>query len=424
MVKIKTQIAIVGTGAGGAMVAQELARAGKDVVMIERGPDMATFAEKEELELARDLYQEEGRYPRTEEGYAILRGLNVGGTTELAIGHGVRAFEEDFKSLGIDLREAFEETEAELGVTPMPREHIGPNAALLTQAAEALNMEITTWNKFIDFDRCTHCGRCVITCPIGAKWSSNQVIKKLRNRDNVFLLSKAMVTRIHISGGRATGVVCETAKGALEIIADDTILCAGGLGTPVILQKSGIEAGGALFLDIFPIVYGRSALFQADPEPSMPTIFNEHRECGYVLSPHVDVALMFQGIKGWFGDRPPYGIMVKTSDDNEGRVDAQGRVFKHLTKADRWRLSAGEREAKKILMQIGVKPDDITVSGLVGGHPGGTAAIGDVVDPDLACKTVKSLYVCDASVFQRSPGRPPIVTICALAKWLGRSLLQ
>jgi choline dehydrogenase-like flavoprotein len=418
----KAEIVVIGTGAGGAMAAQELARAGRDVTMIDRGPDMSRFEGLEEMALGRLLYQHEGRFPKTEEGYSLLKGLNVGGTTELAIGHGMRVFEDEFKALGIDLGEAFEETETELNITEMPESHIGPNAALLTDAAESLNMSISTWTKFIDFDRCVHCGQCVITCPYNAKWSANWVIDSFREQENVRLMSETTVERITVKGGRATAVVCESAAGPMEIEAETIILSAGGLGTPVILQRSGIDAGNALFLDIFPIVYGRSKRFKAALEPSMPTIFNEDKDCGYVLSPHVDVALMFQGIKGWFGDRPPYGIMVKTGDDNYGGVDARGRVFKTLSDADRKRIDSGVAEAKLIFEQVGVKPQDITISELTGGHPGGTAAIGEVVNPDLACKTVRNLYVCDSSVIPKAPGRPPIVLICALAKWLGKTL--
>ncbi|PID39452.1 MAG: hypothetical protein CR984_06935 [Proteobacteria bacterium] len=424
MQKLKTEYAIVGTGAGGAMLAQELARAGKDVVMIERGVGMSSFAHMEELDLGRELYQDTGKYPRTQEGYSILKGLNVGGTTELAIGHGMRVFEDEFRAMGIDLHEAFHETETELGIVPMPDAHIGPNAALLTEAAESLNMGITTWTKFIDFDRCTHCGRCVISCPINAKWSANWILDGLRERENVRLLTETRVQTVITEQGCAAGLRCEAVSGPMEVRAERVILSAGGLGTPVILQNSGIEAGQSLFLDIFPIVYGRSPLFTARLEPSMPTIFNEYENRGYVLAPHVDVALMFQGIRGWFGDAPPYGIMVKTSDDNHGRVDRQGRVFKTLTDADKKRIADGKREALEIMHAAGVPSDTITVSELVGGHPGGTAAVGDVINPDLSCKSMKNLFVCDASVFPRSPGRPPIVTICALAKWLGRQLIQ
>lgn len=422
MNRVRSEAVVVGTGAGGAMVAQELARAGKDVVIVEQGPDMLRFAGMEALDLGRALYQENGRYPKTREGYSLLKGINTGGSTVLAVGHGVRCLENKFKVLGIDLEEAFQETEEELGVCQMPDRHIGPNAGLLIQAAEAMNLSITRWAKFIDFDRCTHWGRCVLTCPIGAKWSSNRVIDKLRVMDNVRVLTETKVRAVIISRGRATGVACETATDPLEISADRTILCAGGLGTPVILQNSGIAAGRRLFLDVFRIIYGRSTNFTSAPEPCMPVVFEENNNRGYLLFPYVDITLMLQGIKGWFGDRPPYGIMVKLKDDHQGGIDKNGLVSKSLTKKDRRRLAEGEALAGRILQQAGVLSNAITVSEPAGGHPGGSAAIGDVVDADLKCKSVKDLYVCDAGVFPESPGRPPIVTICALGKWLGKRL--
>ncbi|MBE9569211.1 MAG: GMC family oxidoreductase [Proteobacteria bacterium] len=421
--RIQTQIAIVGTGAGGAMVAQELACADKELVIIEQGSDTSRLAGMDEMELGRQLYQENGRFPKSEEGIPYYRALNIGGTTEIAIGSGVRSLEDELKSLGIDLREEFAETEDELGLTPMVEEHIGPNAKLLTGAAESLGMEMTRWPKFIDFERCTYCGKCVITCPTGAKWSAKGVIKKLTTMGNVRLLSETRVKSVNVCNGCATGVVCETNNGSLEVQAEKTILAAGGLGTPVVLRNSGIEAGKALFLDLYTVVYGRSPDFLPNLEPSMPTVFAEHYDRGYVLAPHVDVVLMFQGLKKWFGDRPPYGIMVKTRDSNAGSVDENGRVSKRLTDNDRNRLSTGGELAKKILIQAGVEPETITITGPYGGHPGATAAIGEVVNPNLECRSVKGLYICDGSVLPVSPGLPPILTIASLAKWLGKLLI-
>ncbi|MDZ7832044.1 MAG: FAD-dependent oxidoreductase [Desulfobacterales bacterium] len=419
---IRAEAVVVGTGAGGAMVARELVRAGKDVVIVEQGPDMSRFAGMKELELGRALYQENGKYPKTREGYSLLRGINMGGSTVLAAGHGVRCLEDKFGGLGIDLEETFRETETELGLRPMPDRHIGPNAALLNRSAKALKLSVTRWDKFIDFDRCTHCGQCTLTCPMGAKWSSSRVMDKLRLMDNVRVLTGTKVMAVVVSGGRAIGVSCETAAGPIEISADLTILCAGGLGTPVILQNSGISSGSHLFLDVFRIVYGRSTNFTAAAEPCMSTVIEEHSGRGYILFPYADAALMFEGVKGWFGDRPPYGIMVKAKDDHIGTIDRNGRVSKFLTDEDRRRLSHGEALAGKILQQAGAPISALTVSEPAGGHPGGTAAIGEVVNPDLECKSVGNLYVCDASVFPESPGRPPIVTICALGKWLGKRL--
>jgi choline dehydrogenase-like flavoprotein len=56
-----------------------------------------------------------------------------------------------------------------------------------------------------------------------------------------------------------------------------------------------------------------------------------------------------------------------------------------------------------------------------GAHPGGTAAIGQVVDKDLQTR-IESLFVYDASVVSTSPGLPPILTIVALSKRLGKKL--
>ena len=52
-----------------------------------------------------------------------------------------------------------------------------------------------------------------------------------------------------------------------------------------------------------------------------------------------------------------------------------------------------------------------------GAHPGGSAAIGEVVDVNLET-SIRGLFVCDASVLPKSPGKPPILTILALSKRL------
>lgn len=113
--------------------------------------------------------------------------------------------------------------------------------------------------------------------------------------------------------------------------------------------------------------------------------------------------------------------MVKTKDDAAGRVDAGGDVSKPVTEADRARLDAGAAAARRILTGIGAKRGSAVVTRVQGAHPGGTAAIGRVVDADLATG-VEGLYVCDASVLPEAPGMPPIVTIVALAKRLARHL--
>ncbi|MDD2657995.1 MAG: GMC oxidoreductase, partial [Candidatus Pacebacteria bacterium] len=69
----------------------------------------------------------------------------------------------------------------------------------------------------------------------------------------------------------------------------------------------------------------------------------------------------------------------------------------------------------------GAAAETIVTTKVRGAHPGGTAAIGEVVDKNLQTK-IKNLYVADASVLPKSPGLPPIVTIVALAKRLAKRI--
>ena len=54
-------------------------------------------------------------------------------------------------------------------------------------------------------------------------------------------------------------------------------------------------------------------------------------------------------------------------------------------------------------------------------HPGGTCAMGKVVDDNLKTR-LDNLYVCDASVVPVPFGIPPTLTCLALSKRLGRHL--
>jgi choline dehydrogenase-like flavoprotein len=111
------------------------------------------------------------------------------------------------------------------------------------------------------------------------------------------------------------------------------------------------------------------------------------------------------------------GIMVKIQDENLGKVNGDGRFEKTPTAEDIRKLDEGAGMAKEILMEAGIREKDIIFTGPRAAHPGGSAAIGEVVDKNLETE-IKNLFVCDASVLPKSSGAPPIVTIIALAKRL------
>ena len=87
------------------------------------------------------------------------------------------------------------------------------------------------------------------------------------------------------------------------------------------------------------------------------------------------------------------------------------------------RLAEGSAAAGAILAKAGVDPTTITSTVFRGAHPGGTAAIGEVVDKNLQTE-IEGLYVGDASVIPWAPGKPPILLILALALRLANHLIE
>jgi len=115
------------------------------------------------------------------------------------------------------------------------------------------------------------------------------------------------------------------------------------------------------------------------------------------------------------------GLMTKIRDECTGQVYQDGSVSKRVTEKDRQKLNEGAEISREILKKAGARSTVVSKL-MVGAHPGGTAAVGTVVDKDLQTE-VNNLFVCDASVLPTSPGMPPILTIVALGKRLAKTLV-
>ena len=120
-------------------------------------------------------------------------------------------------------------------------------------------------------------------------------------------------------------------------------------------------------------------------------------------------------------DKKLIGMMTKIVDERAGTVFADGSVSKPVTATDQARLKRGSERCREIMIKAGADPKSIVVSKAEGAHPGGTAAIGEVVDQNLETH-ISGLFVCDASVLPVAPGLPPMLTIGALAKYLAKKL--
>jgi choline dehydrogenase-like flavoprotein len=115
-------------------------------------------------------------------------------------------------------------------------------------------------------------------------------------------------------------------------------------------------------------------------------------------------------------------MMIKIKDEPSGKV-TQKNVIKFNTAEDIALLAEGSAIAGSILTEAGVDPKTLVSTYARGAHPGGTAAIGDMVDINLQTE-IEGLFVADASVFPEAPGAPPVLTIIALAKRLAKHIIN
>lgn len=412
-------------------MARELARAGERVVILERGRDwrksrlFGTYA-------GAILYADKHALLFTSEGLNVIRPLMVGGATSMYCGCSAPPGPWWKERYGIDLSGDAEAAARELHVAPLPAELRGEASSRIAEAGNALGMSWRPQDKFMqpgrggDFD----CGaRCMLGCRCGSKWNAGEWVDDAVAA-GAELVTRAHVERVLIDGGRVAGVEGRRGGKEFRMEADRVVVAAGGIGTAVLLRRSGVEgAGRGMAMDTTVMVYGHSSHRGQGNEPPM-TWSHEDDELGVLYSTLIDPWLMYPLVMASKGPAYPLtwhrwgrtlGVMIKLKDEVSGEVDGEGRITKGVTPSDRERLARAEEVAGRILRRAGCDPGTIFTTPLRGTHPSATARIGDVVNADLETH-VAGLYVCDASVFPEALCRPTVLTIIALGRRLARRL--
>lgn len=425
----KTDVVVAGSGPGGATVARQLARAGKSVLLLEKGRDQKMIGNH----LSALLYADKMGLSFTEEGLNIIRALITGGSTVLYCGAATEPPEWLKTKYGIDVTGYSDEVISELQLYQLPDEVVGSAGIRIMEAANDLGYRFEKLRKFINPETCRmRCGgTCMLGCPHGAKWTAREYIKEMVSAGGE-LIPRADVQHVTTEDGVATGIVALTPRGVLQVEADVVIISAGGIGTPSILQKSGLdEAGIGMFVDPLVFVSGVSKYPGTCQGPPMSIGTYEFLEEGILLSDLMDpwglwLIMTALGnpskLLNFLSYRRQLSLMVKIGDELKGFITLDGRISKPLTDRDRHRLNRGAAMCREILIKAGCDPQTIMVGPVRGAHPGATARIGEVVDENLETR-IKNLYVSDASVIPEALDRPVVLSVICLAKRLSDHLL-
>ena len=417
---------VIGSGAGGATAAMELQGA-FDVTVLEAGKEFRRFTVKNQ---ALDKWKKLGigldlgwiprlfpamRIAKTED-MVLVYGKGWGGTTTISAGNALR-LDENLKAMGINLDAEFEAIERLIPVSTAHREHWGPTARRLYEVCEEMGLEPRVAPKLGDYSRCRHCGRCILGCPYSVKWDSRDFLSAALKK-GARIVSGATVDRVLIDSGRAKGVEVRTGWRRREFVpADLVVLAAGGLGTPPVLERSGIPGKPRLFVDPVLTLAAEWPEARLATEVSMPFIVDKGR---YIISPYFDFLSYFFDRRWRYRSRDILSVMIKLADEPAGEAGAKG-VRKAMSAGDNKRLAEAVELTTEIMVRAGVRKERILPGILNAGHPGGMFPLAPAEkDTFHSPALTPNVYIADASLFPDSLGKPPILTTIALAKRVSR----
>jgi choline dehydrogenase-like flavoprotein len=249
---------IIGSGAGGATMAAELAGAGVDVIILEEGGYHPTESFTAETGRAlRTLYRDGGggmTLGRPSVLYA--EGRCVGGSTVVNGGMSWRtparvldrwAGEEGLPGIREkDLDPYFSQAESRLSVGPQDPETIGRDSELFKAGAEAKG-----WHVIANRRNQLHCAgtnSCNSGCPTGAKRSMLVTSVPRALALGARLFADCRVDRVTRSGPAVTGVTGHFTRpggrsGPKITVRARTVIVAGGaIQTPSLLMRSGLRS--------------------------------------------------------------------------------------------------------------------------------------------------------------------------------------
>jgi len=258
---LRTQVCVIGSGAGGAVAAAVFAEAGRDVLVLEEGQHVpgSAMTQREE-EMYPLLYRDGGQQYTADGAVSVLQGRVLGGSTvinqadvepipDVVLDHWRARYGVDRYSSG-RLEEAAAACMTEIGANPIAEASLNRNNRLLLESGRALGIHGAPFvhNRV----GCRGSGYCMVGCAYDAKRSAALTwVPRAAATGRAVFQTDARVDRLDHDGHRIRAAVGTlTARlpdgdrsRPFRVEADHFVLAAGTVHSPAILLRSGIGGG-------------------------------------------------------------------------------------------------------------------------------------------------------------------------------------
>jgi len=468
--EVRTQVVIIGSGAGGALAAAELAERGVDVVLIEEGRLFPRGTGRYDVAANLQRWYRDGGATVSlgRPAIPIPLGMTVGGSTTINSGTCFRAPEavlEGWVSRGLPTSAAaldpyYARVEERLSVQTTPPELLGGSSHIIARGAEKLGLAHGPLRRNVK--GCRMSAVCVFGCPTGAKQSMDVTAVPTALAHGATLYAGMRARRVLVEGGRAVGVVARAGPRGPELTvrADAVISACGTLSGVPFLRKSGLRSR---HLGRHMTMHPASKIVALMPDAvhgwaDTPQGYGVHGlqdegimfEGAFVPPSYAAIAFPFAGraftqVMEQYPRLAMFGLMVK--DEGSGRVfsglDGRPIITYAMARSDLEKVRKGLLVLSEIFFAAGAEKIFLPIAGveeqdtldaarkaladpldpwaleLVGFHPLGTARMAasaseGVVNPELESWELPGLHVMDGSVLPSSLGVNPQMTIMAV----------
>jgi choline dehydrogenase-like flavoprotein len=246
--ELEADAVVIGSGAGGAVVAAELAAAGHRVIVLEKGGyfNEADFDGAELTSMGR-MYEKRGLLATSDGGIMALAGSNLGGgttvnwTTSLRTpDHVLRQWERECGVAGAAGPEWQASLDAVCSRINVNTDESVPNPQnqKLIDGCEALGYGWRVLPRNVK--GCQDCGYCGFGCRVGAKQGTLETYLQDASDCGARVVPGCRVEAVTVCHGVATGVRAVVNGHRLTVRSSVVVAAAGSIHTPALLIRSGL----------------------------------------------------------------------------------------------------------------------------------------------------------------------------------------